>query len=51
MTKLHDILGKELLFFDGGTGSVLQAQGLKPGELPEKTDWKIGTELGLVTEW
>lgn len=23
------------IFFDGGTGSLLQAQGLKPGELPE----------------
>ena len=35
MTKLHDLLGKELLFFDGGTGTVLQGIGLKPGELPE----------------
>ena len=35
MTKLHDVLGKELLFFDGGTGTVLQGMGLKPGELPE----------------
>ncbi len=35
MTKLHDLLGKELLFFDGGTGTVLQELGLKPGELPE----------------
>ncbi len=24
---------------------------MTPGELPEKADWKIGTELGLVTEW
>ena len=28
-------LGKEILFFDGGTGSLLQTQGLLPGELPE----------------
>ncbi len=28
-------LGKELLFFDGGMGSLLQKRGLKPGELPE----------------
>ena len=28
-------LGKRILFFDGGTGSLLQANGLKPGELPE----------------
>lgn len=30
-----DRLGKELLFFDGGMGTLLQAGGLKPGELPE----------------
>ena len=35
MKKLCDLLGKELLFFDGGTGTVLQGMGLKPGELPE----------------
>ncbi len=28
-------LGKEILFFDGGMGSLLQAAGLQPGELPE----------------
>ena len=28
-------LGKELLYFDGGTGTLLQSKGLKPGELPE----------------
>lgn len=27
-------LGKELLFFDGGMGTLLQAKGLLPGELP-----------------
>ena len=26
---------KRIVFFDGGTGSLLQAQGLQPGELPE----------------
>ena len=40
MTKLHDVLGKELLFFDGGTGTVLQGMGLKPGELPETWNTK-----------
>jgi 5-methyltetrahydrofolate--homocysteine methyltransferase len=35
MKKLCDLLGKERLFFDGGTGTVLQGLGLKPGELPE----------------
>lgn len=28
-------LGKELLFFDGGMGTLLQEKGLVPGELPE----------------
>lgn len=28
-------IGRRRIFFDGGTGSLLQAQGLKPGELPE----------------
>ncbi len=32
---LRDKLGKELLFFDGGMGSLLQREGLLPGELPE----------------
>lgn len=36
---LKDLLGKEVLFFDGGTGTVLQEMGLKPGELPET--WNI----------
>ncbi|MBP5451310.1 MAG: homocysteine S-methyltransferase family protein, partial [Treponema sp.] len=35
----RECLGNQILFFDGGTGSVLQAQGLKPGELPE--NWNI----------
>ena len=30
-----DRLGKELIYFDGGTGTLLQERGLKPGELPE----------------
>ena len=40
MKKLGDLLGKELLFFDGGTGTVLQGMGLKPGELPETWNTK-----------
>lgn len=32
-------LGKKLLFFDGGMGTLLQKEGLKPGELPE--NWNI----------
>ncbi|MBR3141533.1 MAG: homocysteine S-methyltransferase family protein [Clostridiales bacterium] len=33
--NLRDRLGKEWLFCDGGTGSILQKMGLKGGELPE----------------
>ena len=33
--NFKDLLGRELLFFDGAMGTMLQAQGLKPGELPE----------------
>lgn len=36
---LKDRIGKELLFFDGGMGTLLQEKGLKPGELPEL--WNI----------
>ena len=32
---LLERLGKELLFLDGGMGTMLQERGLKPGELPE----------------
>ena len=32
---LRERLGKEWLFCDGGTGSILQKLGLKGGELPE----------------
>ena len=33
--NLREKLGRERLFFDGGTGTLLHAQGLKGGELPE----------------
>ena len=36
---LQEKLGKELLFFDGGMGTLLQKEGLEPGELPE--NWNI----------
>ena len=36
---LLERLGKELLFFGGGMGTLLQAEGLQPGELPET--WNI----------
>ena len=36
---LTERLGKELLYFDGGMGTLLQEKGLKAGELPEV--WNI----------
>ena len=39
MRDIKKYLGKQVLFFDGGTGSVLQGWGLAPGELPE--NWNI----------
>lgn len=33
MIRTH--LGKDLLYFDGGMGTLLQSKGLSPGELPE----------------
>lgn len=32
---LRERLGKELIYFDGGMGTLLQEKGLAPGELPE----------------
>lgn len=43
---LLDRLGKELLYFDGGTGTLLQERGLKPGELPEV--WNIERPQDLI---
>lgn len=39
MPGLLDEIGKRMVFFDGGMGSMLQAEGLRPGELPET--WNI----------
>ena len=33
--RIVDIIGQKRLFFDGGTGTVLQKMGLAPGEPPE----------------
>ena len=43
---LKDLLGKQLLFFDGATGTVLQHEGLIPGELPET--WNITHPIKLL---
>ena len=36
---IRELIGKKLLYFDGGLGTLLQAEGLKPGEEPER--WNI----------
>ena len=38
-------LGKELLYFDGGMGTLLQERGLKPGELPETWNLEHADEV------
>ena len=43
---IREELGKRILFFDGGLGSLLQARGLKPGELPET--WNLSKPQELV---
>ena len=42
-------LTKEWLFWDGGTGSVLQSWGLQAGELPETWNiihYTVGRNIG-----
>ena len=39
MVKINDIIKTKRLFFDGGTGTVLQAMGLPAGMAPEM--WNI----------
>ena len=39
MTGILEEIKKRIVFFDGGMGSLLQANGLKPGELPE--NWNV----------
>ncbi|EDM98824.1 putative 5-methyltetrahydrofolate--homocysteine methyltransferase [Pseudoflavonifractor capillosus ATCC 29799] len=41
-------LGRERLFFDGGTGTLLQAQGLKGGELPETWNLRYPERIQAV---
>lgn len=39
MSKLIELIKQRRIYFDGGTGTVLQSMGIKPGESPEK--WNI----------
>lgn len=45
--SIRERLGKELLYFDGAMGSVLQKKGLKAGEIPEL--WNI-TNSDIIRE-
>lgn len=46
MRNILEELGKRILFFDGGMGTLLQEQGLQPGELPET--WNICNERPII---
>ncbi len=46
MKNITALLGKRILFFDGGMGTMLQGSGLKAGELPELLNI---TNPGLIT--
>ena len=47
MTAILEKLKERILLFDGGMGSLLQANGLKPGELPET--WNV-THSDLIVK-
>ncbi len=36
---IRELIGKKMLYFDGGLGTLLQAEGLQPGEEPER--WNL----------
>lgn len=44
--KLLDRIGKEWIFFDGAMGTMIQKEGLNPGELPET--WNLSHPKTLV---
>ena len=50
MHSIMNKLGKEWVFFDGGTGTILQSMGLKPGELPEMWNLTHPSEVQSVCE-
>lgn len=43
-----NLLGKKTLFFDGAMGTMLQAAGLKPGELPELWNFTHADEVEKI---
>ena len=34
---IRELIGKKMLYFDGGLGTLLQAEGLQPGEEDRKS--------------
>ena len=44
--KITELIKKRTVYFDGGTGTVLQGMGLMPGELPEV--WNITRKENIV---
>lgn len=48
--SFRELLGKELLFFDGATGTMLQVLGLQPGELPELWNFTHAEKVQSVHE-
>lgn len=48
MRKFKDCLGKELLFFDGAMGTMLQKSGLKSGELPENLNLTAPAQIEAI---
>lgn len=49
-TDIRDYLGRELLFYDGGTGTYLQSHGLAAGELPESCNLACRREMVQMHE-
>lgn len=43
--KIKDLLGKELLFFDGAMGTMLQKAGISSGEIPENWNFEKPEEI------
>ncbi len=46
MKDIREKLNKEWIFFDGGAGTLLQAMGLKSGELPES--WNLTNPENII---
>lgn len=43
--NIKEHIGKRIIFFDGGMGSLLQENGLMPGELPETWNITAGKDI------